>query len=330
LIRPLQTRTASSKSNVLASRVTNSYSTIATLLTFNVGAMSLPTYAAKVNFASFTVPSRSVDLLAHIGSLLVNTIWRPGSIGNQWDVLTPDPAYKQFGGELTFMHTTGNSLYIRTTPLSIDGNLTSYFVTSELFGFHKDSLMMSTHTLDTALFEIAEPVIKKEIYDVKYDIPNTPVDDSPPLIALNTTVRNDSSSAETKQTLTYSYSKSEVGTWNNTAGIELGMKTEVKCKVPFLAEGRVEVSASASYSHEWGGSTGTEKVIGSSTEVTVPPGKKGKALVLIKQAEINVGFSYKEKIIYSSGETRVLDKKGTYYNVESYGVDVQVGDWEPV
>jgi hypothetical protein len=281
--------------------------------------MILPTCICQVNPASFTVPSQFVDLLAHIA--LIDTVASA--------VVSTD--LRQLGSELTFMHITGNSLYIRTTPLSIGGNLTSYFVTSEMSTPIQGTLKTSTHALDTALFEIAEPVLKKQIYDVKYDIPSASVGlDNPPLIALNTTVRNDSTSADTKQTLTYSYAKSEVGTWNNTAGIEIGVKTEFSCGIPILAEGKVEVSASASYSHEWGGSAGTEKTIGSSTEVTIPPGKKGKALVLVKRAELNVKFSYKEKITYSSGDTKVTDKEGVYYNVESYSVDVQVGDWEDV
>jgi hypothetical protein len=91
------------------------------------------------------------------------------------------------------------------------------------------------------------------------------------------------------------------------------VSTQVSCGIPLLAEGRVEVSVSASYSHEWGGSTGTEKVINSSTEVTVPPGKKGKALVLIKRAELNVKFTYKEKITYTSGETKITEKEGIQF-----------------
>jgi hypothetical protein len=176
---------------------------------------------------SFTVPSQSVDLPANIG---------PGSpelVLGLWDPLTPRPIpvpvaavtspHEQLGGELTLMHITGNSLYIRTTPLSVGGYLTSYFVTSELFGSHSDSLKLTTHAVDTALFEIAEPILKKELYDVKYDIPSASVGlNNAPLIALNTTVRNDSTSAETKQTLAYSNSKSEVGTWNNTARNRVG------------------------------------------------------------------------------------------------------------
>jgi Clostridium epsilon toxin ETX/Bacillus mosquitocidal toxin MTX2 len=64
----------------------------------------------------------------------------------------------------------------------------------------------------------------------------------PPIIALNTTVRNDTNFDSVQETLAYSYQRSKVGTWNNTAVIEIGEETSFKAEVPFVASGGIKVS----------------------------------------------------------------------------------------
>lgn len=61
----------------------------------------------------------------------------------------------------------------------------------------------------------------------------------PPIIALNTTVRNDSNSDSVQETLAYSYQRSKVGMWNNTAGIKIGEETTFKAEFPFVASGGI-------------------------------------------------------------------------------------------
>lgn len=181
---------------------------------------------------------------------------------------------------------------------------------------------------DNSRFRIVQAAVKNEIYDVKYDISGAQVRDAPPLIVLSTSVRNDSDVTVT-QTLSYQYSKSETGTWNNTAGVTLGASATFKAGVPFIASVEWEISVSASYSHEWGGSVGTEKVVSESTSVTVPPHQKAQATIVVRNAQIDVGFSYREEILYANGEKEDLQKQGVYRNVDSYHVDVQLTNWEP-
>lgn len=109
-------------------------------------------------------------------------------------------------------------------------------------------------------------------------------------LPLSTSVRNDSD-GEANQTLTYSYEKSKVGTWNNTAGVTLGVSTTFSAGIPFVISAEFEVSVSASYSHEWGGEVGETETISSPTTVTVPPQEKAQATIIIRNAQIDVGFT---------------------------------------
>ena len=191
-----------------------------------------------------------------------------------------------------------------------------------------DGLAATPYAGSDCIFTVSEPIISKEIISVVYDLPNALMSDVPPLIALNTTVRNDSETSDIQQTLTYSYMRSKVGTWNNMAGVEIGAEVSFSAGVPFIGSADFTLSVTTSYSHEWGGSEGTEETVSSSTQITVPAGKKGKATVLVKRKKIDVSFTCKEKIRYKDGKTKINDKRGVYQNIESYTVDVQAGDWE--
>ena len=224
------------------------------------------------------------------------------------------------GHMFEIIHVTGNQVYLH-----------SAFITSQQFITNRQrsgnyGLAANPFAGSDCLFTISEPVISKEIYDVVYNIPDAHMTDVAPLIALNTTVRNDSTS-DVLQTLTYSYTRYKVGTWNNTAGVEVGVTSSFSAGVPFIASVDLEISVTTSYSHEWGGSQGTEETITSSTQISVPAGKRGTATVIVKKKNLDVFFTCKERIRYRDGKTVINDKNGVYNNIESYTVDVQAGGW---
>jgi hypothetical protein len=249
-----------------------------------------------------------------------------GKIVNQYE--RSNDAYFRCSGDgggmpFEIILSEGNQIHLRSVSVGSG----SVFVTSRQAS-NKDGVAGSTFAGADTLFTVSEPIISKEILDVHYDLPNAVVWDVPATIALQTTVRNDSDSDHSQQILAYTYQHSEVGTWNNTAGVELGVETTIKAKVPFVASGGIKVSLKASYSHQWGGSESKQKTITSSTQITIPPGKKGEVTVLVKNKAMDIKFRYKQKIVYQDGTTMITDKDGVYHNLESYDVDVQVGDWE--
>ena len=94
---------------------------------------------------------------------------------------------------------------------------------------------------ESSLFEILQAAVKNKITGVKYDITGGKVRQAAPLIALSTSVRNDSD-GDVNQTLSYTYEKWSVGTWNNTAGIEIGAKTTFEAGVPLVTTAEFEIS----------------------------------------------------------------------------------------
>jgi hypothetical protein len=181
-----------------------------------------------------------------------------------------------------------------------------------------------------SLMEIGEPILKKEIINIKYDTSKAETTEATPEVALSTRVEN-RGTADIVQTLHFEYTKSVVGTWNNSAGVEIGVATSIKTGIPFLAEGQISMSTTTSYSHEWGGSKCEEKKVSSSTQVSVPAKTTGRAKVIVKKALISVPFSYTERRTYFNGKVEDrLVTTGLYQNVESYHVDVEAYDFQPV
>ena len=221
------------------------------------------------------------------------------------------------GVSFDIIHVKGNQISLRsytTKPV---------FITSRQAS-NKDGVAGSSFADTDTLFTVSEPIITKDILDVHYDLANAVMLEVPPTIALTETIHSETHPVQ--QTFSYSYQHSKVGTWNNTAGIELGVETTFKADVPFMASGGVKASLKASYSHQWGGSEGTQETVASSTQITISPRRNVKVTVLVKNKKMDIKFHCKQKIVYKNGTTKISDKDGVYHNVESYDVDIQVED----
>ena len=172
-----------------------------------------------------------------------------------------------------------------------------------------------------AKIKIGDPTIKKLISNIEYDLESSTIADLTPEVALKTTVRNDSQSNST-QALTYLYLVSHTGSWTNAIGVALPSSAVGGAKVPCLVDGTIITSEN--YSHVELCSNVETKTATSS--VSVPASTRGVATVLIYKALIQVPFTYTEAVWYRSGEYSEATKSGTYSNVVTYGVDVELTD----
>lgn len=172
-----------------------------------------------------------------------------------------------------------------------------------------------------AKIRIGNPTIKKLTGNIVYALGSSTITDLIPEVVLKTTVRNDSQSSS-NQSLTYSYLVSHKGSWTNSIGVSLTEETVAGAKIPSLVDGRI--IAAENYSHVASHSNIETKT--ASSLVSVPASTRGVASVLIFKAQIEVPFTYKEAVWYRSGAYADLTKYGTYSNVVTYGVDVELTD----
>lgn len=196
----------------------------------------------------------------------------------------------------------------------------------------KHNLKADRNSIDKyCKFKIGEPIIKKEIIDVKYDITKAVIKQTSPEIAARQYVENNSYDSSTISRIGYVYKKSETGTWNNTVGVEITIGMSFEAGVPFIASANFEIQISTSYSHEWGGSKSIEKEINGQLEISIPPRKKGTVSLIVSKASMDVPFTYTTRTRYLNGE--IVEKNninGIYRNLESYLIQGDTSELTPI
>lgn len=244
-------------------------------------------------------------------------------------VYTHSNQYIHSGGnasvfELIKLENEGENIY---AIKSSNGNFVAVY---DKNGMH--NLKADRNSIDRyCKFKIEEPIIKKEIINIKYDISKAVIKQTSPEIAARQNVENNSYDSNTISRIGYAYKKSETGTWNNTAGVELTVGMSFEAGVPFIASANFEVQISTSYSHEWGGSKTIEKEINGQLEVSIPPRKKGTVSIIVSKASMDVPFTYTTKTRYLNGE--IVEKNninGIYRNLESYLIQGDTSELIPI
>jgi len=174
-----------------------------------------------------------------------------------------------------------------------------------------------------------EPGIQtREITNVVYALQNPTISPLPPHVQ-TMVLDNKPSSIHTDPSIisaTYEYTVSERGTWNNSLGYELSLETEFKAGIPFIAENSTKVALKQTGSFSWGGESGKETKRSFTVTALVPPGKQRKAVMIVSQSQLDVAFTYREKLVYSNGQSVVRNGEGIYKNVESWNVSSTIED----
>lgn len=226
--------------------------------------------------------------------------------------------------ELIKLENEGDNIYaIKST----NGNFVSVYDKSGMHHLRADRNSIDKY----CRFKIEEPIIKKEIINIKYDISKAVIKQTSPEISARQNVENNSYDSNTISRIGYVYKKSETGTWNNTVGVELTIGMSFEAGIPFIASANFEIQISTSYSHEWGGSKSIEKEINGQLEVSIPPRKKGTVSIIVSKASMDVPFTYTTKTRYLNGEiVEKNDINGIYRNLESYLIQGDTSELMPI
>ncbi|EAU90851.2 hypothetical protein CC1G_11805 [Coprinopsis cinerea okayama7 len=179
-----------------------------------------------------------------------------------------------------------------------------------------DVVRSTTYAGDSNRITVERAALRTDIYDVNYNIDAGKVIDLTPTIAVEKVLEN-RTGADASQSVAYTYTKSEEGNWNNVLGIELGQTFTFKAGIPFIAQGEAEISISEAYERQWGGSTIESNEVQTSTTVTVPAHTTVRLTVLIYKSQLDIPFTYTERITNFDGTvTEIKNKEGMYHNVQ--------------
>lgn len=165
---------------------------------------------------------------------------------------------------------------------------------------------------DKIFIKIKDAALKRTTSDVVYSMESAKIEHLAPETLVQQSIRNDSREKDIPMKYDYKFYKSNIGTWD---GGNPGKQNEV----PVLREGRIIIEAIDPNKEP------SEKVE-RSTQLNIPPGKKGIVKILIYRAQISVSYQCTEKVLYRDGWAPNITHKGTYVNKEYYGEVVEITD----
>jgi hypothetical protein len=178
-----------------------------------------------------------------------------------------------------------------------------------------------THTTD--------PVVDcVDITAIEYHVDKAKVLSNGAAELYRTVVTNNSDQAQSSA-MTGSESVSETKGWSDSLGVKVAAKTNFKCGVPLLAEGKVEVSVEVSNTYTWNGSTTTTKTWGFNVPVVVPPRQTIVGLISVKVSTITVPYTMHGTVVLKSGTKLPGQWAGVYTGNNSHDLAVTFVKQDP-
>jgi len=165
--------------------------------------------------------------------------------------------------------------------------------------------------------------------NVKYSISEAKILAAPPETVGSIDLTNRSSVQQTASQ-NASFSATETSSWSNTVGAKIGVKTSFSCGVPFLADGKVEVSVEASYSYTWGETKSTTKVVGQTVSANIPANRQMKVTFVAQRASMDVPYSATFVTEFSNGTKKEEYITGVYKGVCVSALTVEYGKDVPL
>ncbi|XP_022150379.1 uncharacterized protein LOC111018555 [Momordica charantia] len=186
-------------------------------------------------------------------------------------------------------------------------------------------LNAAINTIDeTARLQMVEPVLRREIYNVNYRLADSRVYDQIPLVMATGDATNRTQVANTMN-LNLSYTETKSSTWSSSVSTKLGVKTTLETGVPFIADGKVEISAEFSGSYQWGETKTTSQTLGTTYQVTVPPMSTVIVSLLATKGTCDVPYSYTQCDTLINGETKIYEMDdGVYTGINCYNFKYEV------
>jgi len=120
-----------------------------------------------------------------------------------------------------------------------------------------------------------------------------------------------------QQTITQSGATAytETSTWSKSYATKTGVKTTFQTGIPFVVEGKVEVSEEFTYTYTFGDTKSTAKTTTQTVNVNVPSQRQIKVVFTAKKTTVDLPYSATIITTFSNGATKSEQIHGTYKGV---------------
>ncbi|KAK8549314.1 hypothetical protein V6N13_008990 [Hibiscus sabdariffa] len=166
---------------------------------------------------------------------------------------------------------------------------------------------------------VEEPVLRREIYDVKYDLDDSRVYDQKSLILATNSVVN-SSPEPTTLDVKLSYVDTTARTWSTNFSLKLDMKSTVDLSVPLIYGGKVEISDEVQSGVVWGDTYTSTKVVEVVHNVVVPAMTKVTVNLVASKGTCDVPFTFTQRDTLYDGTIVQAEINGSYTGSNYYNI----------
>lgn len=169
-----------------------------------------------------------------------------------------------------------------------------------------------------------EPVLSRHIDDVDFRLSEARMYTTGIDGLYSQTVKNHSSTTN-KSTLTFTYTNTVATTWSSTVSMKISIKTTLVTKVPFFADGEIDVSTEFSGSYTWGKTETKQEQVSKQLTFDVPPKKKVTVKAIGSNGVCDIPFSYKQRDVLTNGHVVTKDfTDGMYFGVKTSNITFDV------
>lgn len=158
-----------------------------------------------------------------------------------------------------------------------------------------------------------------------FDLKSASLDPAEPEEGITQHTENDTDLPQTPS-VTLSVSVTESDTYDNTIGGKVGVEVSGEAGVPFVAKGKVSVSAEVSFDHSWGHTKSKTTSHSATVPVATPAHSSYWAKLIMSKVNLNCDFEVTGIFVYTSGpkypqksNSQFTGVRGTDYHVH-YGM----------
>ncbi|XP_047962093.1 uncharacterized protein LOC125206922 [Salvia hispanica] len=285
-------------------------------------------YGARLQFRSNDATDK---LSAYTVTLMPDGLVRLHSdyFGKFWFMAASDSGwvYGDFNDDPNFFSTTiFQPIKIDDNTIALRSTVNNDFCIRYSDDNVSDCLAARADYIQTSSrMQVQELVMHRKIYNVVYRMEDARIYGETPFLAGTTTLTNNKDQVDTMSVeITYQDQKSY--TFSRGFSLKAGVTATIETGVPFVAEGKIEVSFEISGSFQWDTTTTTMTSVTAQGSVPVPANSTVKVHYVGTRGTCNVPYNYTQQDQSSTtGEITYYDQTdGIYHGVSYYNFDFVV------
>ncbi|KAF7005261.1 hypothetical protein CFC21_020395 [Triticum aestivum] len=171
-----------------------------------------------------------------------------------------------------------------------------------------------------ARMQCYEPVVSRDIDDIHFSLDEAKIY-TKDVEGLDSQIVENKTTTTNKTKMAFTYTHTVASTWSSTVSMKIGIKTNLKAGVPFIVDGKIEVSTEFSGSYTWGKTETEQKQVSKQIDVEVPPMKKVTVKAIGSNGVCDIPFSYKQRDILTNGDEVTQEfTDGMYFGVKTSSI----------